>query len=503
MITLKHLEHELLVAADILRGKVEPSDYTSYLSKLLLLKRLSDRFKEESEAIEIKARDRNLAGDRPDEHHFFIPEGSRWDNLLKLSGNIGEALNKAVADIENANPELEGIFTSTDFSEHSRIDSQRNDQALSELIFRFQVLNLQSSNLSEPDVPGKACKFLIEKLAESAGYKGEVFPTPPSLGELLVRLLEPQQGLSICDPTCGSGGILVEWANQIKQQGGDPNSDPNKVLLYGQEVNLESLAIAKINLLLNNLYNFDIRLGDTLRDPQLVEGDKLMRFDRIIASPPFNVMWGDEIGKIDKYNRFSYGIPPKNSGDFAFIQHILATLNDTGKAAVVVRPGVLFHGGTEGKIRQRIITANLIEAVIGLPPNLLYGTGIPIVILIFNRKKPEKHKGKILFIDASREYQKGKGRNYLGEQDIAQIVSVYQAFQDLVSLEDQKGYAKVVSFEELTNNDYNLNIHRYMETPKLEVDIPAEITKLRELEAERAEAESEMNECLRALGVKL
>jgi type I restriction enzyme M protein len=288
------------------------------------------------------------------------------------------------------------------------------------------------------------------------------------------------------------------------------------VLLYGQEVNLESWAIAKINLLLNNLYNFDIRLGDTLRDPQLVEGNKLMLFDRIIASPPFNVMWGDEIGKIDKYNRFPYGIPPKNSGDFAFIQHILATLNDTGKAAVVVPPGVLFRGGgvvvrpgvlfrrgTEGEIREKLITADLIEAVIGLPPNLLYGTGIPIVILIFNRKKPEKHKGKILFIDASREYQKGKGRNYLGEQDIAQIVSVYQAFQDLVSLEDQKGYAKVVSFEELTNNDYNLNIHRYMETPKLEVDIPAEITKLRELEAERAEAESEMNECLRALGVKL
>jgi type I restriction enzyme M protein len=334
--------------------------------------------------------------------------------------------------------------------------------------------------------------------------------------ELLVRLLEPQQDLSLCDPTCGSGSILVEWANQIKQQGGDQNSDPNKVLLYGQEVNLESWAIAKINLLLNNLYNFDIRLGDTLRDPQLVEGNKLMLFDRIIASPPFNVMWGDEMGKIDKYNRFPYGIPPKNSGDFAFIQHILATLNDTGKAAVVVPPGVLFRGGrvvvrpgvlfrrgTEGEIREKLITADLIEAVIGLPPNLLYGTGIPIVILIFNRKKPEKHKGKILFIDASREYQKGKGRNYLGEQDIAHIVSVYQAFQDRASLEEPKEYAKVVSFEELTNNDYNLNINRYMETPKLEVDIPAEVTKLCELEAKRAEAESEMNECLRALGVKL
>ncbi|CAD5963704.1 N-6 DNA methylase [Planktothrix agardhii] len=509
MITLKDLEHELLVAINILRNSPKSINYTSYLSKLskfLLLKRLSDRFEEEAQAIRRETGERNLAWNKPEGHQFFIPEGSRWDDLLKLSRNTSEAFNKAVEFIENANPRLEKIFVGTDW----------DDRELLDLIFHFSKFNLKNSNLPEPDVPGKACKFLIEKLAESAGYKGEVFPTPSSLGELLVRLLEPQQGLSICDQTCGSGGILVEWANQIKQQGGDQNSDPNKVLLYGQEVNLESWAIAKINLLLNNLYNFDIRLGDTLRDPQLVEGNKLMLFDRIIASPPFNVMWGDEIGKIDKYNRFPYGIPPKNSGDFAFIQHILATLNDTGKAAVVVPPGVLFRGGgvvvrpgvlfrrgTEGEIREKLITADLIEAVIGLPPNLLYGTGIPIVILIFNRKKPEKHKGKILFIDASREYQKGKGRNYLGEQDIAQIVSVYQAFQDLVSLEDQKGYAKVVSFEELTNNDYNLNIHRYMETPKLEVDIPAEITKLRELEAERAEAESEMNECLRALGVKL
>jgi type I restriction enzyme M protein len=508
MITLKHLEYELSVAIDILRESPEPIDYISYLyklSKLLLLKRLSDRFKEEAEEIERKTGDRDLAWNKPEGHQFFIPEGSRWDDLLKLSRNTSEALNKAVASIENANPELEKIF----------VDADWDDKELLDLIFHFSKLNLKNSNLSEPDLLGQSWKVFIEKLPESVGQRG-AFATPSSLVELLVRLLEPQQDLSLCDPTCGSGSILVEWANQIKQQGGDQNSDPNKVLLYGQEVNLESWAIAKINLLLNNLYNFDIRLGDTLRDPQLVEGNKLMLFDRIIASPPFNVMWGDEMGKIDKYNRFPYGIPPKNSGDFAFIQHILATLNDTGKAAVVVPPGVLFRGGrvvvrpgvlfrrgTEGEIREKLITADLIEAVIGLPPNLLYGTGIPIVILIFNRKKPEKHKGKILFIDASREYQKGKGRNYLGEQDIAHIVSVYQAFQDRASLEEPKEYAKVVSFEELTNNDYNLNINRYMETPKLEVDIPAEVTKLCELEAKRAEAESEMNECLRALGVKL
>lgn len=509
MITLKDLEHELLVAIDILRGSPERIDYTSYLyklSKLLLIKRLSDRFEEEAEEIERKTGDRDLAWNKPEGHQFFIPEGSRWDDLLKLSRNTSEALNKAVASIENANPKLEKIFVDTDW----------DDRELLDLIFHFSKLNLKNSNLPEPDLLGQAWKLFIEKLPESVGQRGVfttpsspvdqrgAFATPSSLVELLVRLLEPQHGLRICDPTCGLAGILVEWANQIKQQGGDPNSDPNKVVLYGQEVNLESWAIAKINLLLNNLYNFDIRLGDTLRDPHLVEGDKLMLFDRIIANLPWTVyMWGDEIGKIDKYNRFPYGIPPKNSGDFAFIQHILATLKETGKAAVVVRPGVLFRGGTEGKIREKLIIADLFEAVIGLTPNLLYKMSIPLAILIFNRKKPEKHKGKILFIDASREYQKGKGRNYLGEQDIAHIVIAYQAFQDLVSLEDQKGYAKVVSFEELTKNDYNLNINLYIETPKIEVDIPAEITKLYELEAKRAEAESEMNECLRALGVKL
>jgi type I restriction enzyme M protein len=494
MITLKDLESELSVAADILRGRVEPSDYTSYLSKLLLLKLLSDRFEEESEAIEIKSRDRNLARNTPDEHRFFIPEDSRWDNLLKQTRNIGEALNKAVEYVEYANPELEGIFTSTDFSKHTRFDSKRNDEALLDLIFYFKALNLKSSNLSEPDLPGKAYKFLIEKLAESEGKKGGAFATPSSLVELLVRLLDPQQGLSICDPTCGSAGILVEWANQIKQQG----SDLHNVSLYGQEVNLETWAIAKINLLLHNFYNFDIRLGDTLRDPQLVQDGKLMLFDRIIANPPFNLnRWGDEIAKFDRYGRFFFGIPPKSNGDFAFIQHILATLNETGKAGVVVSPGVLFRGGTEGEIRQRMITTDLIEGVISLAPNLLYGAAISPAILIFNVKKPEKYKGKILFIDASREYQKGKGRNYLSEQDIAHIVSVYQAFQD------QVGYAKVVSFEELTINNYNLNINRYIKPPKIKIDIQAEIIKLRKLEAELVEAESEMNECLRALGVDL
>ena len=259
--------------------------------------------------------------------------------------------------------------------------------------------------------------------------------------------------------------------------------------------------MAKINLLLHGIFDFDIRLGDTIRDPKLVQNDKLILFDRVIANPPFNLNnCGYKYADFDYYSRFRYGIPPKNRSNFAFIQHILATLKEAGKAGVIVPFGVLFRGGKEGLIRQRIVKDDLIEAVIGLPANLLFGAGIPIAVLIFNRKKVEERKNKILFIDASNQYEKSHNQNYLPSEGISQIIAFYQSFTN------QEGYAKVIALEELAANDYMLNINRYILPCNLEnkeIDIETKLTKLDELEAKRALAENDMNKYLRELGVNV
>ncbi len=356
-------------------------------------------------------------------------------------------------------------------------------------------IKLHNKEFSEPDLLGKACEYLIAKFSAEIGKKSSEFYTPNKVVELLVRLLELEPGMSICDPFCGLGGILTECIKQIKYLG----NESHKLLLYGQDINKNTFSLAKINLLLHDIFEFDIRLGDTIRKPQLIENGNLMLFDRVISNPPFNIHnWGEELAKFDSYDRFRYGIPPKSSGNFAFIQHILATLKKTGRAAVLVAHGVLFRGGSEGIIRKRIIESDLIEAVIGLPPNLIYGTGIPIAILIFNRDKQETRKNKTLFIDSSSEYQKSRNQNYLREADIVHIVKAYQAFKD------EEGYAKVVDIEELATNEYILNINRYVVPSKNEqekIDIQAEIVKLRKLEAELNDAKNEIHKYLNELGI--
>ena len=304
--------------------------------------------------------------------------------------------------------------------------------------------------------------------------------------------------MSICDPVCGAGGLLVECVRQMKQQG----DCLNNLLLYGQEQNYETWAVAKINLLLHNIFEFDIRLGDVINDPQLIQGGKLMQFDLVVANPPFNLKikkWGYEMPPFFN-ERFLYGIPPQNKGDFAFIQHILSTLNSNGRAGIVVPHGVLFRGGAEGTIRRGIIEDDLIEAVIGLAPNLFYGTSIPTAILIFNRNKPATRRDKILLIDASEEEQKNKSQNYLGNEHIDYIFSLYQGFRE------EEGYSKIVSVKEIATNDYNLNISRYVLPKEEEINLDAEINelskKLLQLDAELAEAESEVNKWLHELRVE-
>ncbi|MBS9384005.1 MAG: SAM-dependent DNA methyltransferase [Dolichospermum sp. BR01] len=481
MITLKDLVQKLQIAADILRGHFPVSDYNKYLLRLLLLKHLSDVFDENN----------NLS-------LFVVTDRCHWSYLHSVNKGIGQALNIASQEIEYHNPNLEKIFTSIDFeNKYHSLGSPQYEMILRQLIQHFSYLNLGYNNLAEPDILGKASEYLIEKFASDSGKDSAEFYTPNKMAQLLVNLLGLEKGMTICDPVCGFGGFFTGYVNYIKQQ----ELNIEDISFYGQEKNLETWVIAKINLLFHNIFNCDIRWGDTIRDPQLLHGKELMLFDRVIANPPFCIgHWGDDIERFDSYYRFRYGIPPKNNGDFAFIQHILATLKNTGKAAIIVANGVLFRDGKEGSIRQRIIEEDLIEAVIGLAPNLFYHTGILTNILIFNRNKAEESKNKVLFIDASSKYQKIGRQNHLQSEHINEIVNIYHSFTD------QEGYSKVVSLEEIAQNNYILNINRYVLPAKTEnekIDIKTEIMKLRELETERAKAENNMNKYLLELGVKL
>ncbi len=311
--------------------------------------------------------------------------------------------------------------------------------------------------------------------------------------KLLVELLAPQERMRICDPTCGSGGMLIEAAKYVGAHGGNPRN----VSLYGQEKNLGTWAICKMNVLLHGMLDDRIEKGDTIRETKLLDHGELMRFDRVIANPPFSLdEWGQDYAQGDPHGRFRFGVPPKSKGDLAFVQHMVATLNDKGMAAVVMPHGVLFRGGVEGEIRKGFLQEDLLEAVVGLPSNLFYGTGIPAAVLVFNRAKPEGHRGKVLFIEASREFREGTAQNYLRDEDVQKMAATFRAFNDV------ERYARVVPVADIEKNDFNLNISRYVETAEAaeKVDVAAALAKLRELEGQRAAAEAKMNRYLKELG---
>ena len=494
ILSVAQLEQKLWAAADILRGSIDSSDYKSYIFGLLFLKRLSDRFEEEAEKLIADGVSEVVAWTDPDEHQFFVPDRARWGAIRAAAANIGETLNKACAALEEQNGALEGVLAGIDYNDERKLGDARNrDTVLARLVQHFSEVSLRNDRMAEPDLLGRAYEYLIEQFADDAGKKGGEFYTPRMVVKLIVELLAPAAKMRVCDPTAGSGGMLIECAHHLERQGGNPRD----LTLHGQEKNLGTWAICKMNMLLHGLPDARIEKGDTIRDPKLVDEGELLRYDRVIANPPFSLdEWGREVAESDGHGRFRFGLPPRTKGDLAFVQHMVAVLNAAGLLGVVMPHGVLFRGGAEGKIRQGMLREDLFEAVIGLAPNLFYGTGIPASVLVLNRAKPAARRGKVLFIDASGEFEEGTNQNRLRDRDLERIARTFHAWADV------ERYARVVPVAEIERNDWNLNITRYVDTAEEEerIDVADAVRKLRELERERAAAEATMNRYLAELG---
>jgi type I restriction enzyme M protein len=435
---------------------------------------------------------------------FSVPPNSTFDYLFEHRNetNIGELIDIALNDLEEANREKlssedgSGIFRNISFNSSNLGDAKDKNNRLKNLLIDFSNMDLTPSHLEHNDIIGDSYEFLIANFASDAGKKAGEFYTPSEVSTLLAKLTKSKPGARIGDPTCGSASLLIKAGREV---GSDNFS------LYGQEANGSTWALAVMNMFLHGFDSATIRWGDTIRNPKLKEGDALMKFDTVVANPPFSLdKWGADEAAGDKYNRFWRGVPPKSKGDWAFISHMIeTTYEDKGKVGVVVPHGVLFRGSSEGKIRQKTIEENILEAVIGLPANLFFGTGIPAAILIFNRGKGKSTE--ILFIDASKKYEAGKNQNKLREEDINHIVDTYRKFnsgQLKAGIVEAK-YSFVATFDEIKENEFNLNIPRYVDTfeEEEEIDIREVQNRIDELEKELVGVQSEMKKYLTELGV--
>lgn len=488
-LTFDALKTHLWNAADILRGSLDANEYRQPIMTLLFLKRLNDQFEEKAEQLEKKGKSKNDAWEDPDRHSFFVPENARWNVISKTFENIGQKIDKVCSVIESVNPVLEGVLTNTIYNDKKRFP----DDVLLQLVSHFNQRRLRNSDLENEDIFGQAYEYLLEQFADSAGKKAGEFFTPREIVRLLVELVEPKEGMKICDPTCGSGGMLI-WSTKYVQE---HNGDPNDLTLHGQERNYGNYGMCKMNMILHGIENFRIEHENVLTNPLLVENGVLICYDRVIANFPFSMDWDNTKAAKDPLGRFYFGIPPsKGKADFAFIQHIFSVLNEKGMAGIICSQGVLFRGNEEGIIREKMIRKDIIEAVIALPPKLFYGTGIPACVLVLNRTKPEKRKNKIILIYAAKDFEESKVRNKLRKIDIDKIVFAFRKYEDV------SGYCHISDFEELKENDFNLNVPRYVDISESEedIDIQKTIDELKKLEKEKQGIEIQVKESMEELG---
>ena len=479
---LSNLESHLWEAANILRGPVDAADFKTYIFPLLFFKRISDVYDEEYAAALAES-----AGDEeyalfPQNYRFQIPKGCHWSDVRLIATSVGQALQAAMRGIEKANPEtLYGIFGDAGWSNKDRLP----DSLLRDLIEHFSRIAL-SNAAAQSDILGQAYEYLIKKFADLTNKKAGEFYTPRPVVRLMVNILDPKEGDSIYDPACGTGGMLLEAVHHVRANHGDDRTLWGK--LFAQEKNLTTSAIARMNLFLHGASDFKVIRGDTLRQPAFFSGDDLATFDCVIANPPFSLeKWGEEVWASDPFGRNFAGMPPSKSGDYAWVQHMIKSMAPTsGRMAVVLPHGALFRMGKEGAMRKKILAMDLLECVIGLGPNLFYGTGLAACILVFRQRKAKERKNKVLIVDASKEFKKGRAQNELLPHHVERIHGWYRSYADV------EGVARVVVAEEIAANDYNLNISRYVEPEMTQATLSVEdATKRLRASAEAALAAEE------------
>ncbi|WP_163469215.1 type I restriction-modification system subunit M [Fusobacterium sp. IOR10] len=510
MTTKTDIENVLWSASDSFRGKIDSSRYKDYILSMLFVKYLSDVHKSKVQKLTENYKGNKVRIERALSYESFVlDEESTFDYLYanKNDSEIGQKINVALSHIEDKNSDkLKDVFRAIDFN--SQVDfgaAKEKNAILKNLLDDFNGLDLRPEEIESNDIIGDAYEYMISKFASDAGKKGGEFFTPSEISELVSRLAEPVENDRIYDPTCGSGGLLLKAYKKVLNK---------KVAIYGQESNAQTRALCLMNMFLHGVEDANIWLGDTLASPKNIENDNLMKFQVVVANPPFSLdKWDsgflpdsglDEKGKpakmsasLDPYKRFTLGVPPKSKGDYAFVLHMINSLDEeNGRMAVVLPHGTLFRGSSEGKIRRSLLELNLVDAVIGLPPNLFFGTSIPACIMIFKKNKNNKD---VLFIDASGEdcFEKGKNQNTLREEDIKRIVETYKERKEI------EKFSHIATLEEIKENDFNLNIPRYVDTFEEEepVNIQEVKQEIEKIDEELVEVRSKLQEYLKELGL--
>jgi type I restriction enzyme M protein len=495
-VTQQELESRLWAAANSLRGPVDPSDFKAYIFPLLFYKRISDTWDAEHAAAEAKWGD-DLDGEiEADYHRFTIPDGCHWADLRRVHENVGVALQKILDRIQQANPEsLAGIFGDVAWGNKDKLP----ETSLLNLIEAFGTLDLSPDRVGH-DILGNAYEYLLRQFADESGKKAGEFFTPRAVVRLLTRILDPRPTDSVYDPACGSGGMLVEAANEVIEAGGSVR----QMRFYGQEVNLTTAAIARMNLYLHDIEDARVVRGDTLRQPKFLDTKgRLEKFDIVIANPPFSLKnWGADTWVSDPWGRASCGVPPAGNADFAWVQHMIASMDPVnGRVGVVMPHGVLLRPGAEARIRQCLVEGDQLEAVVALPANLFYSTVIPACLLIFRAVKQPDRRGSVLFVDGSSRFTKGKNQNAMSAEDVEAIVSACREAGDSSSVPVLEVGARIVPHSEIEENDWDLNIGRYVSSSETSIiDVATALKELRQAQAAVDEAGERLDEQLRSAG---